>query len=328
MNQCEKEEFEEIYLEVSQGSVGLRLDKFLSQTFPEQSRTYFQFLIEEDAVWLNKLLAKKRTLLKIGDEVVVRFLPSQELKLEAENIPLDILYEDEELLVINKPAGLVVHPGAGNWSNTLVNGLLYHCKNLQQAVADPFSLRPGIIHRLDKDTTGLIVAAKTERAQKNLATQFSERTVKKYYLAICVGNPGSGKVEAPIARHPILRQQMAVVEGGKYALTTYETIGSREGFSLVRVGLETGRTHQIRVHMRHIGTPILGDPLYGFAHVNKKQGLTRQLLHAWQLVLAHPITGASMALQAPLPADMEAEMQRLGMLLGTQNNAKNAKTNC
>jgi 23S rRNA pseudouridine1911/1915/1917 synthase len=232
---------------VNDEETNLRLDKLLALRFPEQSRTYFQSLIDKGLVLLNGLPAKKRIKPQSGDEIEVEFTLSPELSLTPEAIPLDILYEDEWLLIINKPAGLVVHPAPGHWSGTFVNGLLYHCQQLGSIE----SQRPGIVHRLDKDTSGALIAAKSETVQQRLVTLFSSRQVHKEYLAICVGNPGTATIEAPIGRHPTERKQMTVLrEGGRHAVTQCTTLSTDGKLSVVQVNLLTGRTHQIRVHMK------------------------------------------------------------------------------
>jgi len=224
------------------------------------------------------------------------------MDLAPESIPLTILYEDEDVIVINKPAGMVVHPAPGNWSGTFVNALLGHCETLEVSEG---SLRPGIVHRLDKETSGVLLAAKTLLAQQRLIELFAGRQVYKEYLAICCGNPGKGKIDLPIGRHPIHRQKMAILkEKGKPALTHYETLSFDGALSSVKIILATGRTHQIRVHMLHLDTPILGDSTYGQPSINKKYKAERQLLHAYRLRLPHPLTGKEMEFEAPVPADL------------------------
>lgn len=297
-----------------------RLDKVLAKRFSQAgSRTYFQFLIDEGKVLLNGAPIKKRNKAKEGDEVEIEFVLTAELELKPENIPLDIVYEDEFLLVINKQPGMVVHPGAGHWTGTFVNALLYYCKeafsaserqafdhsNPQQA------LRPGIVHRLDKDTSGLLIAAKTPLAQQRLIEMFTNRQVHKEYLVICIGNPGTGDIDAPIGRHPTNRKLMAVVEeGGRKALTHHRVIAYNSKLSLVNVIIATGRTHQIRVHMKHRGHPVLGDDVYGLPHVNEQYGATRQQLHAHLLRFTHPITGKLIELKAEIPQDMQKILEK------------------
>lgn len=288
---------------------GERLDKILALRFKEmQSRTYFQYLIDEHLVLLNGQPIKKRMKPKVGDEIEVQFVATPEIKLNAEAIPLTILYEDENLIVVNKPAGMVVHPAPGNWSGTFVNALLYHCQTLSMTGQ---SLRPGIVHRLDKDTSGVLVAAKNILMQQKLVELFASRQVYKEYLAICVGQPGEGKVDAPIGRHPVNRKQMAVVPHGRPALSYYTTLGWNDPLSLVKVVIATGRTHQIRVHLKHRGTPVLGDPIYGQLQSNKKYKTTRQLLHAYKLAFKDPLTGQTLEFKAPIPEDMLVHFQQI-----------------
>lgn len=287
---------------ISEEEAGERLDKILANRFSQvRSRTYFQSLIEEHRVLLNGSPAKKREKPSAGDEVEIEFLLTPELELTPEAIPLEILYEDEDILAINKPAGMVVHPAKGNWSGTFVNALLYHCRNQ----LDKESERPGIVHRLDKDTTGLLLAAKNPLAQQKMIELFASRKVYKEYLAICVGNPGNSEIRAPIGRHPVHRKRMAVLEkGGKEALSLCSTLAFDGKLSLVKIILATGRTHQIRVHMKYHGTPILGDSIYGTLSANKKYGAARQMLHARLMQFDHPITQRPLTLEAPLPLDM------------------------
>lgn len=305
---------------ISEEEEGERLDKILAaRLHGAGSRTYFQYLIEEGKVLLNGAPAKKRIKPKCGDEVEVEYILSPELTLKPENIPLDILYEDDAILVVNKPAGMVVHPAAGHWSGTFVNALLYHCgqsmmENVDQANPS-LALRPGIVHRLDKDTSGLILAAKTLQAQQKLIDMFTGRRVYKEYLAICVGNPGTGTIDAPMGRHPVHRKQMAVLaDGGRQAITHYRTLAHDAKLSLVSIVIATGRTHQIRVHMKHHGSPVLGDDIYGVDSANKKYGAERQMLHAHRLRFEHPLTGKEHSFEAKIPADMqrliESKMKR------------------
>ncbi len=298
---------------VTAEEAGVRIDKILAQRYAEiRSRTYFQYLIESGCVLLNGARIKKREKPTEGDEIEVEFLLTPELDLRPENIPLEILYEDKEILVVNKPAGMVVHPAPGNWNGTFVNALLFHCKALDAAFGEG-EIRPGIVHRLDKETSGVLVAAKTVRAHQKLVEMFSERKIYKEYWTVCVGNPGTGTINAAIGRHPIHRKMMAVVEeGGREAITAFESLGSNEKLSLVKVILMTGRTHQIRVHMRHRGTPVLGDSVYGNTQTNERFKATRQLLHAREMRFAHPITGVEMTFIAPFPADFASYVELLG----------------
>lgn len=283
---------------------GERLDKILAQRYLQTySRTYFQYLITEHLVLLNGAPIKKRVKPEEGDEVEILFAAAPEIDITPESLPLDILYEDDAIIVVNKAPGMVVHPAPGNWSGTFVNALLGHCAEIENS-GD--SLRPGIVHRLDKETSGVLIAAKTLLAQQRLIELFAGRQVYKEYLAICCGNAGKGRIETAIGRHPIHRQRMAVVkEGGKPALTHYETLSFDGALSLVKIILATGRTHQIRVHMQYHGTPVLGDAIYGKPSLNQKFNAQRQLLHAHILRLPHPITKEMMEFVAPVPADMQ-----------------------
>jgi 23S rRNA pseudouridine1911/1915/1917 synthase len=286
---------------ISEDEQGERLDKILAARLHAfGSRTYFQFLIEEKRVFLNGKAVKKRVIPQAGDEVEVHYVAHPELSLKPENLPLNLIFEDESLLVVNKPAGMVVHPALGHWSGTFVNALLFHCR---EGIWDD-SLRPGVVHRLDKDTTGLLLAAKRVDVQQKLMELFAARAVQKEYLAICIGNPGEGTIAAPIGRHPVQRKQMAVVESGREALTHYRSLCCSEKLSLVQLRIVTGRTHQIRVHMQHNKTAVLGDELYGNAQLNAKFGAERQMLHAHTLQFVHPVTGQLLRFEAPLPSDM------------------------
>lgn len=296
---------------ITSEDAGQRLDKILSQRLHEAgSRTYFQYLIEEHKVLLNGSPVKKRVIVKEGDEIEVEYILTPELTLTPEEIPLDILYEDQELLVVNKPAGMVVHPAPGHWNGTFVNALLFHCNTLEPTAE---SHRPGIVHRIDKDTSGLLVAAKTLQAQQKMIEAFANRQVYKEYLAVCIGNPGNGTIQAPIGRHPTHRKCMAVLpEGGRPAITHFKTLKFDGKLSVVSVEIETGRTHQIRVHMKSRGTPVLGDPTYGTPSQNEKFHADRQLLHAQKLHFAHPIHGNPLEFEAPLPKDIEKFVQIIG----------------
>jgi 23S rRNA pseudouridine1911/1915/1917 synthase len=293
---------------ISDEEEGLRLDKILASRFSGiKSRTYFEMLFDNERVLLNGNPVKKRISPKAGDEVQVFFILTPEIGLAAENIPLDIIYEDKDIIVVNKPPGLVIHPAVGNWTGTFVNGLMYHCQNLP----DNGSLRPGIVHRLDKDTSGVLVAAKSSDAQKRLVEMFSTRKVYKEYIAICNGNPGKQELNSPIGRNPANRKTMAVIPNGRPALSYCETLICDGKISIVKIELATGRTHQIRVHMKHNGTPVLGDATYGNIQANAKYGLKRQMLHAKILRFNHPISGNPMEFEAPLPEDMAELFKKL-----------------
>lgn len=310
-----QEDSETFFISIEEA--GERLDKVLAGRLKGAgSRTYFQFLIDEGKVLLNGSPVKKRIKPKEGDEVEVEYILTPELELKAENIPLNILYEDESIIVVNKVAGMVVHPAVGHWTGTFVNALLYHCRDIfvdvMQGVDRQNSLRPGIVHRLDKDTSGVIVAAKTPLAQQRLIEMFMNRQVYKEYLAVCIGNPGTGTVEADIGRHPTKRKLMSVLNnGGRHAITHYQVLSFDEKLSLVKVVIATGRTHQIRVHMKHLGHPVLGDCDYGLSHTNDQYGVDRQMLHACILRFNHPVTAEPLEFKAEIPSDMEKIIKKL-----------------
>lgn len=292
-----KNDFPEIFT-VEEKEANVRLDKLLALRFSQYSRTYFQFLIQKNGVLVNGKKLKKGEKIKTGDEIEVCFLLMPEMALLAEPIALNILYEDDHLIIINKPPGMVVHPAPGHVRGTFVNALLYHCKTLGSQ--DP--LRPGIVHRLDKDTSGTLVAAKTALAHTRLVTLFSKRKVQKKYIAVCVGIPKEGLVDAPIARHGVHRQQMTVCPlRGKEAKTIVRVLSKNPPLSFVELELITGRTHQIRVHLKHLGTPVLGDPIYGLASFNKKLNANYQMLHAVSIGFPHPIYDSDIFVEAPPP---------------------------
>lgn len=287
-----------------------RIDKFLSTEQDDWSRSQIQQWIKEGKVSVNGKSVKANYKLQLNDRIVLQVPPPKELKIEAENIPLDIVFEDEHVIVINKPRGLVVHPAPGHFNGTLVNGLLAHCTDLSGING---VLRPGIVHRIDKDTSGLIMVAKNDRAHLSLAEQLKEHTVNRTYVAIVHGDIAheKGTVDAPIGRDPKNRQQMAVVENGKKAVTHFRVLERFRQYSLLELQLETGRTHQIRVHMNYIGHPVAGDPKYGPQKTLKIHG---QALHAKLLGFKHPVTNERLIFEAPLPADMQQELERLRTL--------------
>ena len=278
---------------------GVRLDQFLVARVPAVSRSRLQQLVKEGFVLVNGRTAKSSTKLRAGDHVTVAEPPPVATRMEAEDIALDILFEDEELIVLNKPAGLVVHPAAGHAQGTLVNALLHHCRALSGIGGEQ---RPGIVHRLDKETSGCLVAAKNDTAHHALARQFAGREVNKIYLALVAGKlrQASGAIEGAIGRHLIHRKKMAVLAGGRgrAARTDYRVLREIAGNSLVECTLHTGRTHQIRVHLKHLGHPVLGDEVYG-----RRAGFPRQMLHAWKLGFTHPRTGERLHFVAPIPQD-------------------------
>jgi 23S rRNA pseudouridine1911/1915/1917 synthase len=288
---------------IEEGEESLRLDQILAKRFQgHYSRTYFQQLIEQKLVLVNGEPVKKRIMPKLGDEVEIEFIIMRDIDLQPENIALNVLFEDSDILVINKPAGLVVHPAPGNWTGTFVNALLHHCQGLEYVGGD---LRPGIVHRLDKETSGVLIAAKNRQAQSALIQAFSAREVDKRYRAITVGSPGERLVSEPIGRHPVHRQKMAIVSSGRQAISSIKTVRQSKELAEVEIGLLTGRTHQIRVHLDFLKTPVLGDPLYGNLAANKRYNAKRQLLHAEQLSLKHPRTGQPLEFKAALPDDFQ-----------------------
>ncbi len=290
-----------------------RLDAWLAAAHPAISRSRWKQLIESGRVTLNGAPAlKPNTPLAPGDTLLCIFPPPEPAGLVATDIPLDILFEDADLIVLNKPPGLVIHPAPGHAADTLVNALLHHCTDLAGIGGE---LRPGIVHRLDKDTSGVLVVAKNEQAVASLVAQFSAHTVEKEYLALVWGTPKkpAGVIELPIGRHPVHRKKVAVTDKGRPALTRYETLAAGPLASLLRVRIETGRTHQIRVHMARLGHPVVGDTTYGRARHGLPDGLAipRQMLHAHSLKLLHPRTGAPLAFTAPPPPDFLAAQRLL-----------------
>jgi len=277
---------------------GQRLDRFLSLMVPELSRGRLQSHIRAGFVLVNSLRARPSQTLRAADEVRLTVPDEVEPAIaRAQDIPLDIIHEDASFLVLNKPAGLVVHPGAGNADGTLVNALLFHCSGLSIIGG---AERPGIVHRLDKETSGCLIIAKSDSAHRSISGQFADRNVKKTYLALVEGIPRMphGTIEAAIRRHAVHRQKMAVNERGRESITKYRVIASSLGKTLVECQPQTGRTHQIRVHLKHLGHPIVGDPLYGRRGLHK-----RHFLHAWKISFTHPDTGKLEKFCAPLPAD-------------------------
>lgn len=288
---------------------GMRLDAALAQLIPDFSRSRLATWIKDGRVLVDDIAVTAPKHKLWGDETLtVDAQPDpDEIAFQPEDIPLDVLYADDTILIINKPAGLVVHPGSGNWSGTLLNALLFHYPELKSIP------RAGIVHRLDKDTSGLMVVARTLTAQNNLVQQLQARTVKRHYLAIAQGDVSKdGTVDAPIGRHPRDRVKMAVVHTGKPAVTHYRVLEHFTAHTLVECQLETGRTHQIRVHMAHIGHPLAADSVYNLKQVRTSievdmalDDFNRQALHARKLALVHPVTGKTMQWKAPIPQDFE-----------------------
>ncbi|MHA3769940.1 RluA family pseudouridine synthase [Verrucomicrobiota bacterium sgz303538] len=289
-------------LEVLSSEAGGRLDQFLVAKLPQFTRSRLQSLIQDQHVTLNGSVTKPGAKVRTGDRIVVVEPPPVPTGTQAEDIALDVLFEDEDLIVINKPPGMVVHPAAGNWEGTVVNALLHHCQNLSGVGGEQ---RPGIVHRLDKDTSGCLVAAKNDFAHQELARQFAGREVTKIYLALAAGRfkKASGVIEAAIGRHPVQRKKMTVIESGRGrdSKTSWRVLKELGEGTLVECTLHTGRTHQIRVHLKHIGHPLLGDEVYG-----RKGAYPRQMLHAWKLGFIHPRTKQPVHVMAPVPVDFRA----------------------
>lgn len=285
-----------------------RVDTILSKHFPAYSRSYFQHLIKRGLVTCNGKRVKNHTIPKIDDKIDLFFLHMPTIQLKPQNIPLEILFEDEHLICINKPAGMVVHPAPGHVENTFVNALLYHCR-----LPASQDIRPGIVHRLDRYTSGVLIAAKSSKAHYKLITAFSMRKVHKEYLAITVGNPENQIVNLPIGRHPIKRKEMSIVHTGKEAVTHIATLNSKNNFSLIQAIPVTGRMHQIRLHLKHLNTPILGDAIHGPKKLGRKLKVDRQLLHAHQIIFTHPILNEKMTIIAPLAEDFQNWTKRLGL---------------
>jgi 23S rRNA pseudouridine1911/1915/1917 synthase len=317
-------DYREIHLHITTHEVGLRLDRYLARQVANLSRSRIQALMESGLITLNGAPVKPSHPVKHGEEVLIRLPGPEPSPLEPEAIPLDIRFEDEHVVVVNKPAGMVVHPAYGHSSGTLVNALLYHCRDLQGIGGVE---RPGLVHRIDKDTSGLLVVAKSERALADLAKQFKEKSAERKYRAIVWGHlsPPEGRIEASLGRSPRDRKQFAVVAGGKEAATRYQTLEFFELFSLLELQLETGRTHQIRIHMQHAGHPVFGDPQYGGRNrrlgalttsqrafvANLFEILPRQALHAAVLGFVHPITRETLKFESDFPDDIGGILREL-----------------
>lgn len=303
---------EVIKLTLPNNLAGLRLDQALAQLLPQWSRSQLQRWIGDNRVHVDGLAGSTKQKIWGGEIIHVTTSPIESKQsYQAEAIPLNILYEDDYLLVIDKPAGLIVHPGNGNWHGTLLNALLHYAPGLDKIP------RAGIVHRLDKDTTGLLMIAKTAKTQSDLIEQFKQRTIKRHYLALVLGSvEKNGVIDAPIGRHPVRRTRMAIVQHGKVARTHYQILEKFSTCTLLQCNLETGRTHQIRVHLMSIGHPLAGDVVYGrpssdplIAKAIKQ--LPRQALHAWQLELIHPANGKTVHWEAPLPDDITKLLQTI-----------------
>lgn len=301
---------ETITVQANENDKGKRIDSFLNEVIEDATRSYIQKIIDGGYVEITgKKTTKSGNKLK-GTETIVVNLPEDEtLDLVPEDIPLEIIYEDSDIVIINKAPNMVVHPAHGNYNGTLVNALLYHIKDLSTING---VIRPGIVHRLDKDTSGVIVVAKHDEAHTTLSDMFKEKTLEKTYVCIAKGvfKDKSGRIETLIGRDPRDRKKMAVVtENGKIAISNYEVLDESKNYSLVKVRIETGRTHQIRVHMKSLNHPILGDSTYG----NSTDGIGRQMLHAYRLKFTHPISKKEMVVTAPIPEDFKRAAKFAGL---------------
>jgi 23S rRNA pseudouridine1911/1915/1917 synthase len=288
----------------------MRIDRYLVRALPELSRSRVQQLIRAGFVRLNGANTRPHQLVRTGDQIELTEPPPEKIETKPEPIPLEILYEDHDLIVINKPAGMTVHPGAGHREHTLVNALLHHCPTLSGIGGKE---RPGIVHRLDKETSGCLVAAKNDVAHRELSKQFATRTVEKTYLALVAGKVRKqiGVIEEKIGRHPVHRQRMSVASPrGRAARTEYRVLRSNEQASLMECRLHSGRTHQIRVHLHHLGHPVLGDKIYAPRFAKNSP---RQMLHAWKLGFRHPRTGEWKNFEAPLPHDFKQAIALMGL---------------
>lgn len=298
------------YLEVDGNWEEERLDRYLSAVFPEQSRSFFQKIIKDGFVTVNLVIQKANYRLKAEDTIVVEIPDAVPTQIEPENIPLDILYEDSDLLIVNKPKGMVVHPAIGHYSGTLVNAIMYHCKDSLSGING--EIRPGIVHRIDKDTTGSLIICKNDDAHIKIAAQIKDHSVTRKYVGIVAGNfkEESGTIEGAIGRHPTDRKKMTINEkNGKPAKTHYRVLKQLKGASYMEFTLETGRTHQIRVHMASISHPLLGDTVYGSQ--KNPYHLQGQTLHAKTIGFIHPSTGKYLEISAPVPEYMKKLVEKL-----------------
>lgn len=298
---------------VNENEKGIRIDKYISSQLSDYTRSYIQKLIEKDLVYVNDQNIKSNYKLRLNDHIKVN-IPLKEnddIEIKAENIPIDVIYEDNDIIIINKEYGMVVHPGPGHYTGTLVNGLLYHYKDNLSTINDDF--RPGIVHRLDRDTTGILVVCKNNDAHISIARQLKDHSVKRIYHGIVYNafNNTEGTIDAPIGRHPVDRKRMSInYDNGKNAITHYKLIENlQDNFAYVECSLETGRTHQIRVHMASISHPILGDKVYG--PKNKRFKVKGQALHAKSIGFIHPSTNKYMEFEAPLPEAFNKLLNRL-----------------
>ncbi len=294
---------------VNENDKGKRLDIYIAENFNELSRTMIKKLIESNNILVNDKSEKVSYKVQANDNISIDVPEAKETKLKAQEIPLDIIYEDSDIIVVNKPKGMVVHPANGNPDGTLVNAILSICKNSLSGIGG--ELRPGIVHRLDKDTSGLIIVAKNDKAHINMSEQIKERNVKKTYIALVRGNvpEEEATINMPIGRSTKDRKKMAVTKNGKQAITHFKVLKRYSKYTLLEIKIETGRTHQIRVHMAEIGYPVVGDAVY--SNGKNEFGIEGQMLHAYKLEFMHPITNKHMELTAPLPQYFEEVLKKL-----------------
>lgn len=294
---------------VNKNDKGKRLDIYIAENFNELSRTMIKKLIESNNILVNDKSEKVSYKVQANDNISIDVPEAKETKLKAQEIPLDIIYEDSDIIVVNKPKGMVVHPANGNPDGTLVNAILSICKNSLSGIGG--ELRPGIVHRLDKDTSGLIIVAKNDKAHINMSEQIKERNVKKTYIALVRGNvpEEEATINMPIGRSTKDRKKMAVTKNGKQAITHFKVLKRYSKYTLLEIKIETGRTHQIRVHMAEIGYPVVGDAVY--SNGKNEFGIEGQMLHAYKLEFMHPITNKHMELTAPLPQYFEEILKKL-----------------
>ena len=294
---------------VNENDKGKRLDIYIAENFNELSRTMIKKLIESNNILVNDKSEKVSYKVQANDNISIDVPEAKETKLKAQEIPLDIIYEDRDIIVVNKPKGMVVHPANGNPDGTLVNAILSICKNSLSGIGG--ELRPGIVHRLDKDTSGLIIVAKNDKAHINMSEQIKERNVKKTYIALVRGNvpEEEATINMPIGRSTKDRKKMAVTKNGKQAITHFKVLKRYSKYTLLEIKIETGRTHQIRVHMAEIGYPVVGDAVY--SNGKNEFGIEGQMLHAYKLEFMHPITNKHMELTAPLPQYFEKILKKI-----------------
>lgn len=299
---------EELIFKITSEEVNKRIDKYLSEVIENKSRSFIQGLIDNDNIKVNDKLIKSNYKLKLNDIIEVNLPEPLELEVKAEDIKLDIVYEDHDVIVVNKPQGMVVHPAPGNYTGTLVNALLYHCKDLSGING---VIRPGIVHRIDKDTSGILVVAKNDNSHNFLATQLKDHSMKREYYALVEGRVKNyiGTINEKLGRDPKDRIKMAIVKEGREAITHYEVLENYDYTTLVKCNLETGRTHQIRVHMAHIGHPLVGDPVYGYK--KSKFKLMGQMLHAKTLGFVHPTTKEFLEFSTELPSYFKNIIEKL-----------------